>query len=160
MNGASERRSRYADLHRTTAGLLYLRNKTAGEALRVRAEMGRVRDEARAAARRGDDGVALRALTRLRELDPVLVGLEHEIAERGRDAEEGKRTLVRLADEIRRADRASIAGALRADLDALSASAEVELDPLEARFAEKRASRSRTELDRLRARPTGHSGFA
>jgi phage shock protein A len=130
------RLERYAELKEAVAGILYLRNKLEGELYERRREMARLRADARRAAGRGDDDLALALVTHRQQLQEEVARNERDLHALRGEAETAKENLLRFRDEIRVLQRekgralAVLAGAqarrqVRAVLEGLSVEADV-----------------------------------
>jgi phage shock protein A len=101
----AERLARYGELKDAVAGILYTRNKLAGEIVGRREELAHLAEWVQRALQRGDDGDALAAIERRQDLLAEVERAEQELAALRGEAEQAKDGLVRFREEIRALER-------------------------------------------------------
>ena len=74
-----DKQTKYDELKRAVAGVLYMRNKLEGELRERRAEIARIHEDARSAIRAGDDHTSLSLISQKQILMSELSRVEHEL---------------------------------------------------------------------------------
>lgn len=153
----AERVRRYHELKQAVAGILFMRNKLAGEVAARRAELARTHEDIRRAVAKADDEAGLALIQHKQLLLAETERAEREWNGLAHEAEEAKTNLLRFREEIRALERergrtlATLANArarrrLRAAFDGLAMDADVQA--LESVRAHVSQLASEGELDR------------
>jgi phage shock protein A len=101
----AQRLTQYGELKDAVAGILYTRNKLAGEISARREELTHLAETVRRALHRGNDEDALAAIERRQTLLAEVEHAERELAALRDEAEQAKASLVAFREEIRALER-------------------------------------------------------
>ncbi len=100
-----QRLRQYDQLKQAVAGVVYLRNKLAGELERKTAELKELQGQVMVAVEKGEDEAALVLIQKKDEVQADIERLKGEAAQTGEEAEEAKRSLTEFQGEIERLRR-------------------------------------------------------
>ena len=99
------KRKRYASMEAAVEKVVRLHRKLEHDVFERRAEIARVHDEVRSAARRGDDNRAIALIKHKQVLHENLADAEEELRHFSEDCDQAKRKLNAFADEVRGIER-------------------------------------------------------
>ena len=100
-----ERLTQYDQLKKAVAGIVYLRNKLAGELEQKGKELSGLQEQILLAVDKGEDEVALHLIQKKDDLESEVKRINAEMEKTKEEAEEAKRSLIEFQSEIERLRR-------------------------------------------------------